>query len=257
MSKEGTITKDYRRSFIDHLLEFTIPLTLIINPLIQEWKPPADFLECIGQLSQFLTSFNIYSEQPILFNALFLLATYFWAIVQWIVYHRLVEDNPYNWKKFSIDVVLYSTIFIILCITLLAYKYEVALFTFISLLIIWHGFAYLWHRPNRSELEQFHKDKSSVTKNCRHHIWCMVIYAALLGAFLLHATIQKYEQEFLVYNIISIGVITALLVINLKRLNDLMHIINIDKALHLVEIKGYIQNSSMAICRAIFFRLEI
>jgi hypothetical protein len=82
---------------------------------------------------------------PIMIGILFFFSTYFWVISHWITYHELITKYPYyRWRKFFVDVFLFSVMFIGVNISFWAYKYEFTLLL-VSLLIVWHFFACLWH----------------------------------------------------------------------------------------------------------------
>lgn len=112
------------------------------------------------------------SSPPITLDTLFFFAAYFWVISHWVSYHELVTKYPYyRWRKFFVDVFLFSVMFIIINISFEADRYEISLLL-VWLLIIWYIFACMWHlsdwglRPLRLYLTR--------------HIWRVVTYAALL-----------------------------------------------------------------------------
>jgi hypothetical protein len=153
--------------------------------------------------------------QPDLFNLFFFLTTYLWAFLQFIFYSELIGKYSYkHWKKFFIDFILYSLMFVILSISFTAY--EDSLFRwYISLIIVWHFFAYLWHEVNGAERSYKHKDPPRKYIKC--HMKRMVVYAILFVSFL---SLPNGVYEQLARHIVMIFVITAMVILNIERLND-------------------------------------
>jgi hypothetical protein len=136
------IIADYRELLID--IFFAIIIAVGFDRFIRDF-----LLEHIQEISPPLAILDIS----------FFFAAYFWVITHWVSYHELITKYPYyRWRKFFVDISLFSTMFIIINISFLVDRYEISLLL-VWLLIIWYSLACMWHvsdwklRPLRLYLE--------------------------------------------------------------------------------------------------------
>lgn len=149
------IIADYREILIDIL--FAIIIVVGFDRFFREFLP-----ENMEELS----------SMPIMMDIFFFFAVYFWVISHWVSYHELITKYPYyRWRKFFVDIILFSIMFIIINVSFLAHQYDFSLLL-VWLLILWHLFAGAWHlsdtglRPLKLYLKL--------------HSWRIITYVALL-----------------------------------------------------------------------------
>jgi hypothetical protein len=122
------IIADYREILID--IFFAIIIVVGFDRFIRDFL--LDHMEEI-------------SSPSIMLDIFFFFTAYFWVITHWVSYHELITKYPYyRWRKFFVDIFLFSLMFIIINISFLADQYEISLLL-VWLLMIWHLSACLWH----------------------------------------------------------------------------------------------------------------
>ena len=99
---------------------------------------------CAIILAYGIRSYYTLSNLLHLFRYLVVSIAFFWVVSHWVVYNILVTKlYPYkNWKKFFVDVALFSLMPVTLNLSLYAYQ---NFFLFILSIIIWHSLAFGWH----------------------------------------------------------------------------------------------------------------
>lgn len=126
------IIADYRELLID--IFFAIIIAVGFDRFIRDF-----LLEHIQEISSPL----------IILDMSFFFASYFWVLTHWVSYHELITKYPYyRWRKFFVDISLFSIMFIIINISFLADRHEISLLL-VWLLIIWYSLACLWHVSDR------------------------------------------------------------------------------------------------------------
>src|SRR5215216_5267260 len=149
------IIADYREILIDIL--FAIIIVVGFDRFFREFLP-----ENIEELS----------SMPIMMDIFFFFAVYFWVISHWVSYHELITKYPYyRWRKFFVDIILFSIMFIIINVSFLAHQYEFSLLL-VLLLAIWHLFACVWHLSDRG--------LRPLKLYLKLHSWRIITYVALL-----------------------------------------------------------------------------
>jgi hypothetical protein len=138
------IIADYKELLVD--IFFAIIITIGFEKFLHVF-----FLQNIFKITSFdlMSVVEIFSDPSVMFNTLFFCATYFWVISHWVFYHELIQKYPYyNYKKFFVDITLFSLLFVIINISFSAYN-GVNANLFVFLLVIWYSFASLWHLSDR------------------------------------------------------------------------------------------------------------
>ena len=113
-----------------------------------------------------------------LFRYLVVSIAFFWVVSHWVVYNILVTKlYPYkNWKKFFVDVALFSLMAVTLNLSLYAYQ---NFFLFILSIIIWHSLAFGWHSCD--SIKSCTKHKYNLSQQSIR----IVVYMAIFILFLL------------------------------------------------------------------------
>jgi hypothetical protein len=148
---------------------------------------------------------------PIMIGILFFFSTYFWVISHWITYHELITKYPYyRWRKFFVDILLFSVMFIAANISFWAYEYKFTLLL-VSLLIVWHLFACSWHLSDRK--------LRPLRLYLKLHTLRVITYAGLLSLLLFLYGPLETNLVILSYPYgVMVTVILALVLWNVHRL---------------------------------------
>jgi hypothetical protein len=120
------------------------------------------------------------SSPPITLDILFFFTAYFWVISHWVFYHELITKYPYyRWRKFFVDVALFSLMFIIANISYHTNQHEFLLLL-VWLLVAWYVLACAWHLSD--------KGLRPLKLYLRRHMSRAITYSVLL--FLLYDPLQ-------------------------------------------------------------------
>jgi hypothetical protein len=126
------IIADYRELLID--IFFAIIIAVGFDRFIRDF-----LLEHMEEISSL----------PIMLDIFFFVGAYFWVISHWVSYHELITKYPYyRWRKFFVDIFLFSIMFIIINISFEGDRREFGLLL-VCLLTIWYIVACLWHLSDR------------------------------------------------------------------------------------------------------------
>lgn len=161
------IIADHRELFID--IFFAAIIAVGLHRFLGEF-----FVDKIENLNSFNfeSLSGIFSQPQIIFDMFFFFAAAFWVISHWIFYHELIRKYPYyRWRKFFVDITLFSIMFFILNISFEGYKTGVT-FLFLWLLVVWYSFACLWHWSDRG--------LRPLRLYLKLHAWRLMTFAALL-----------------------------------------------------------------------------
>jgi hypothetical protein len=132
-------TEDHRKLLID--IFFAVIITIVFEKFLDHFFVPNIVKLDSFDIPTLLSTFSA----PLILNMLFFFVVYFWVISHWIFYHELIKKYPYyRCGKFLVDVAIFSIMFVIISISILAYDNAI-LPLFIFLIIIWYLFACLWH----------------------------------------------------------------------------------------------------------------
>jgi hypothetical protein len=127
------IIADYRELLID--IFFGIIIVVGFDRFLRDFVP-----EHISELNSTST----------MIDSFFFFTAYFWVISHWIFYHELVTKYPYyRWRKFFVDIILFSIMFVIVNISFSAADRPGNTFVLVLLLLIWYSFACIWHLSDR------------------------------------------------------------------------------------------------------------
>jgi hypothetical protein len=148
---------------------------------------------------------------PPIIIAIFFFSAYFWVITHWISYHESITKYPYyRWRKFFVDIFLFSVMFVIANISFSAYHYEISLLL-VSLLIVWYLFACMWHLSDRG--------LRPLKLYLQLHTWRIITYAGLFSLLLFLPEPQETELAFPSYRYaVLLIVILAMVLWNMHRL---------------------------------------
>jgi hypothetical protein len=196
------IIADYRELLID--IFFAIVIAVGLDRFLREF-----LIIYLNKLSSFdLESISKVFSVPIRFDIFFFIAAYFWVISHWVFYHELVSKYPYyRWRKFFVDITLFSIMFIVVNISFGVDKSAITLL-FVWLLIVWYLFACLWHLSDRG--------LRPLRLYLKLHTWRLITYIPLL-LLLYHA--RSIDQiSHLYWYIIMIAVILAMILWSAHRL---------------------------------------
>jgi hypothetical protein len=149
------IIADYRELLID--IFFAIIIVVGFDRFMREFLP--DHMKEI-------------STPPIMLDTLFFFAAYFWVVTHWVSYHELITKYPYyRWRKFFVDILLFSIMFIVINMSFEADQNKFGLLL-VWLLIIWQIFACLWHLSD--------KGLRPLKLYLKLHSWRIITYGTLL-----------------------------------------------------------------------------
>lgn len=143
----------------------------------------------------------------ILFKYIFFSITFFWVVSHWVIYNILVTKlYPYkNWKKFFVDVALFSIMAITLNLSFYAYN---NFFLFNLSIIIWHSLAFLWHLCDNI--------KSSKHKgDLLQHSIRIVVYLSILVLFVLSKSVLASLAYCWLWCFVSL--LLAMVILNMER----------------------------------------
>jgi hypothetical protein len=149
---------------------------------------------------------------PVLFDFLFFMTALFWVVSQWVIYHELINRYPYGtrYRRFFIDIVRFSLMFIILNTSFLAHT---RFFTLILSITIWHVLALVWHLWNR----EFEAD---VRIQLRVHIRSVISYAVISAIFLLLLQPFLFPPYGIIINLVIMATtIGCMIIFNAARLH--------------------------------------
>jgi hypothetical protein len=238
MSKQ-VLSEDHRKTLMD--LFFAIILTdglgklvsefilnnqtsVPLNPIIQniihsfpsEWQIFNNSNESLNPIIQYIVQ-NFLQQQhagvpnmdsfSFTFNLIFFAVTFFWVISHWIFYHELIRKYPYyRWRKFAVDITIFSLMFIILHLSLSAHDTQIFLL-FVIFIALWHATASLWHIAD--------KGLRPIKCDIKWHIVISVVYLVI---FLVSLTFSK--PQLINQNIVLMSsVILLMLASNVVRLS--------------------------------------
>jgi hypothetical protein len=202
------IIADYRELLVD--IFFAIIITVGFEKFLHVF-----FLENIFKInsSGIMSVMDIFSDPAIGFNTLFFFATYFWVISHWVFYHKLIEKYPYyNYKKFFVDITLFSLLFVIINISFSAYN-GINAKLFVFLLVIWYSFASLWHLSDIGLRPLKHDINGHLERVLCYCILLVLLYDPLS----LQEIIPWYQH------IMMLCVIVAMILWNVERLTKFLH----------------------------------
>lgn len=221
MSQGQVTSEDHRRAFISSIF-FGIMLTEGLTKFVDK------FIINIDSRPGFLLGFNDTIQNPSisplapndlvsnLFNLLFFAVTFFWIVCHWIFYHDLITRYPYyRWRKFLVDVTLFSIMVIVLRLSLSVSDNPTIFPLFVSLVTIWYALASLWHFADRGLRPVRSYSDFLVVKS--------IVYFSILMIFLF---VTYYpgnpvtsENKEIVKNGLMSSVVILLLIFNAERLN--------------------------------------
>ncbi|MDQ3835813.1 MAG: hypothetical protein M3270_02605, partial [Thermoproteota archaeon] len=111
MSQHRVSSEDYRKAFISTIF-FAIILTEGLVKFVDKFIINIEGNP--GPLLQMSGSTTHLALDPLLFAV-----TFFWIISHWIFYHDLITKYPYyRWRKFLVDIALFSIMFVALRLSL-------------------------------------------------------------------------------------------------------------------------------------------
>lgn len=209
------IFEDHRKTLID--IFFAVIITVgwvgFITDFAKEPLRSLDFSDILK-----LHHGNI----PLVFNTLFFSAAFFWVISHWVFYHVLIREHPYNmWRKFFVDIVLFSLMAVIILTSFLIYDKKPNLTNspnltnpkfslFIISIAIWHGLACLWHLSDISV--------RSIRKDLKNHFVRSIIYLAIFLFFLIMTSFLGFSNNEWFRHAIMIVIILLMISFNAERL---------------------------------------
>jgi hypothetical protein len=223
---EKVLSEDHRKTLMD--LFFAVMLTDGLSNLVNKFilndplSTLSDIISNGNQLQpvfQNLSSLIIpppvsnditlsYLSYAATFNLLFFLVTFFWIICHWIFYHQLITKYPYyRWRKFFIDITLFSLMFIILHLSLTAYDRHIFPL-FVLLIGIWYALSAVWHFADRGLRPYRTYSDLLVVKS--------VVYISILIIFVISRRLEYPQETALV---LMISVILFMIAFNAERLN--------------------------------------
>jgi hypothetical protein len=148
------------------------------------------------------------SSPSIILDIFFFFTAYFWVISHWVFYHELITKYPYyRWRKFFVDVALFSLMFVIANISYRADQYEFRLLL-VGLLVIWYGLACAWHLSDRG--------LRPLRLYLGRHALRIITYTVLL--FLLYDPVQINVIFPLYQSVVTAAVVLSMIVWNAHRL---------------------------------------
>ena len=148
------------------------------------------------------------SSPPIILDIIFFFIAYFWVISHWVSYHELITKYPYyRWRKFFVDVALFSLMFIIANISYHANQYEFRLLL-VLLLVIWYVLACAWHLSD--------KGLRPLKLYIRRHTLRIITYSVLL--FLLYDPLQINVIFPSYQSVVTAAVVLSMILWNAHRL---------------------------------------
>ena len=221
------IIGDYRELLID--IFFAIVIAVGLDRFLREF-----LLERFGELnsidfgsiSKVFFDHPMNSQTPFIFDFLFFFAIYFWVISHWVVYHELLTKYPYyRWRKFFVDIALFTIMFVIVNISFTVAENNVTTLLLVWLLILWYSLACLWHL--------FERDLHPIRRHLLLHMGRLITYILLV--VLLYNSLLADQISY--QHTVMIFVILALIFWNVDRL---WRFLKIDSREYLCKyIKGY------------------
>jgi hypothetical protein len=147
---------------------------------------------------------------PVLFDFFFFITAFFWVVSQWVIYHELIKQYPYcvGYRRFFIDIVRFSLMFIILNTSFLAHT---RFFTLILSITIWHVLALVWHLWNR-DLEV------DVDIQLRAHVRSVISYASISIIFLFLQPFLYQPYGVIINLVIMATAVGCMIIFNAARL---------------------------------------
>lgn len=201
------VIADYRELLID--IFFAIIITIGLERFLYDF-----LLTNLHKSSSFDTAslISIFAVPATSINTFLFFAAYFWVISHWVFYHELIKKYPYyNQRKFFVDVILFSIMFVVISISYSAYDNEIGQL-FILLIVIWYFFACLWHLSD--------KELRPVRRYVVPHVKRLVTYAGLL--LLLYSPLMVYHIIPLYRAYVMGAMIIAIITWNVHRLSKFM-----------------------------------
>jgi hypothetical protein len=201
------IIADYRELLVD--IFFAIIITVGFEKFLHVF-----FLENIFKINSFelMSVVDIFSDPAVAFNTLVFFATYFWVISHWVFYHELIEKYPYyNYKKFFVDIALFSLLFVIINMSFSAYN-GINANLFVFLLVTWYSIATLWHLSDRG----LRPLKAYIIPHLERILCYSILLALLYDPLSLEEAIPWYRH------FVMICVIVAMISWNVFRLTEFL-----------------------------------
>jgi hypothetical protein len=187
------VASDYRIKLID--LFFAIVITIGLSRFFSE----------VILKGAFKLYYSFYV--PALLDILFFIITFFWVVSYWVIYHVAIKDHPYIlWRKFYVDVIGFSCMFIILNTSFLASS-GTYFPSFISLVCLWHISDFGTKRSRDSIYDDLHS-----------HIFRIGVYVSILLSFLIIPSLLDHISAEIVRYIIMIISFSSMFILSFIKL---------------------------------------
>jgi len=158
---------------------------------------------------------EIYNIQSLL-TFLFFVVTFFWVVSYWVIYHIAIHHHPYfRWRKFYVDIVGFSFMFMILNLSILAPK-SVYFPWFIFSIIFWHFIVCLWHLSDLGT----RRSKDSIYADLYSHIFRIGVYVLILLSFLIISPLLNQMNKEIVLDVIMVISFLSMFILSSIRLKE-------------------------------------